>query len=191
MRIRELKSVNFLPIVTTHVFDHPVLWKSICLTCRCQGPKVVLGGNIDQPQQQKPTLQDGNDLFTFNDIGNYWNNTPLMKHIHVMIKQLVALRSEVSNLREMLENQAFDPIKTCQDIWNEFIAYITCSPDTGTTEDSHHAFWDMIVVKPLKIGSPKGKRNRNTSLHTSTRKLRPDLPFWCMMLVSQEERKRS
>src|SRR5437763_16248112 len=46
-----------------------------------------------------------------------------------------------------------------------------------TTEDSYHALWDMLIVKPLKIGSPNGRHNRNTSLHISTRKLRPGLSY--------------
>ncbi|RHZ80308.1 hypothetical protein Glove_137g78 [Diversispora epigaea] len=59
-------------------------------------------------------------------------------------------------------------------LWSKYISFIALPPDTGTTEDSLHAFWDMLVVKPLKIGSPDGKHNRNTS---STRKLRPDLSY--------------
>ncbi|RHZ81513.1 hypothetical protein Glove_120g217 [Diversispora epigaea] len=193
------------------------------------------------------SLKDDNELLATRDIEDYWTDTPPKRHIHVIIEQLVALRNEVSNLREMLENQAFDPIKTRQDddslyistrdmlkkppefiplreglltylqqppvqpieihptdydryfrpeisseilekffvsslkasrrVWSEFITYIVCPPDAGTTEGSLHALWDMIVVKPLKIGSPQGKHNRNASLHTSTRKLRPDLSF--------------
>jgi hypothetical protein len=67
--------------------------------------------------------------------------------------------------------------KASLQLWSKYITHIALPPDIGTTEDSYHALWDMLIVRPLKIGSPNGRHNRNTSLHTSTRKLRPDLSY--------------
>jgi hypothetical protein len=62
-------------------------------------------------------------------------------------------------------------------VWTELIQPIGNPPETGTTEDSFHAFWDLLIVKPFKVGYPHGVYNRNTSRHTSTRQYRPDLSY--------------
>ncbi|RHZ86731.1 hypothetical protein Glove_46g160 [Diversispora epigaea] len=67
-------------------------------------------------------------------------------------------------------------------IWDEFIINIAYSPTSGnflcrridTTKESLYSFWDLIIIKPFMIGFPEGKYDRNTSLHISTEKLRPD-----------------
>lgn len=62
-------------------------------------------------------------------------------------------------------------------VWNEFFVNIVSPPLTGTTEDSFHAFWDALIVKPVVIGCPDGVYNRNTSRHTSTGLFRPDTSY--------------
>src|SRR5581483_8939064 len=62
-------------------------------------------------------------------------------------------------------------------VWNEFLVNIVVPPKTGTTEDSFHAFWDALIVKPIVIGCPDGVYNRNTSRHTSTGLFRPDTSY--------------
>jgi len=61
--------------------------------------------------------------------------------------------------------------------WAECIQPIAKPPVIGTTEDSFHAFWDALIVNPFRVGYPQGVYNRNTSLHTSTRRYRPDLSY--------------
>jgi len=62
-------------------------------------------------------------------------------------------------------------------VWNEFLVNISNPPSTGTTEDSFHAFWDALIVKPLIIGCPNGIYNRNTSRHITTGLFRPDTSY--------------
>ncbi|CAI2197008.1 19462_t:CDS:2 [Funneliformis geosporum] len=78
---------------------------------------------------------------------------------------------------EILNQFFVSSFKASMRVWNEFINNIAYPPLIGTTEDSFHAFWDALIIKPIKIGCPKGVHNRNTSHHTSTNQFRPDLSY--------------
>ncbi|CAI2198079.1 3584_t:CDS:2, partial [Funneliformis geosporum] len=78
---------------------------------------------------------------------------------------------------EVLNQFFVSSFKASMRVWNEFINNIAYPPLIGTTENSFHAFWDALIIKPIKIGCPKGVHNRNTSHHTSTNQFRPDLSY--------------
>ncbi|CAG8724111.1 11588_t:CDS:2, partial [Funneliformis mosseae] len=59
-------------------------------------------------------------------------------------------------------------------VWDQCIVDIARPPVTGTTEDSYHAFWDALIIKPMLIGCPEAVYNRNTSKYKSTGLCRPD-----------------
>ena len=47
--------------------------------------KVEIGGDHDD-QLRNLTLLDQDELLAINDIGDYWTEKPLKKHIHVIVK---------------------------------------------------------------------------------------------------------
>jgi hypothetical protein len=98
--------------------------------------------------------------------------------------------SNVINIHPMNYNQYFQPelspmylkffassFDNSVRVWNEFFVNIVNPPQTGTTEDSFHSFWDALIVKPIIIGCPDGVYNRNTSRNTSTGLFRPDISY--------------
>ena len=78
---------------------------------------------------------------------------------------------------EILNQLFVRSTKASHRVWTEFIAKVACPPRIGTTKASFHALWDTLIIRPFTFGYPDGVHNRNSSLHTSTRKLRPDLSY--------------
>jgi hypothetical protein len=59
------------------------------------------------------SLKDEDELRATRKISKYFLDPPAEEHIHVIIEQPVALRNEVSDLREMLENQGLSYLSRC------------------------------------------------------------------------------
>lgn len=93
---------------------------------------------------------------------------------------------------DILQKMFVKSNKAAYRVWTEFITNIACPPDVSNqfTEDSFHAFWDMVIVKPFKIGYPDGHCNRNTSLHIPIKNLQPDFAYLVenVCLVRGEEK---
>jgi hypothetical protein len=65
--------------------------------------KVEIGGDHDD-QLRNLTLLDQDELLAINDIGDYWTEKPLKKHIHVLVEppETTATSDEVLELRKQL-----------------------------------------------------------------------------------------
>ncbi|CAI2162337.1 14203_t:CDS:2 [Funneliformis geosporum] len=104
-----------------------------------------------------------------------WIQKPFSKKIDIpkMIYELY-IRPTLS---EQDSNKFFQSSKEFSfRVMSDIIAIIY-PPITGYTEDSFHSFWDAVIIKPINLACPKGKFNRNSSAHTSTKKLRPDFSY--------------
>ena len=78
--------------------------------------KVEISGDHVDPL----TLHDNDELLAINDIGDYWTEKPLKKHIHVLVEppvttatsdEVLELREEVASLKEKLSKSTHGTYK--------------------------------------------------------------------------------
>ena len=61
--------------------------------------------------------------------------------------------------QEILNNFFVSSCNASMRVWDRCIVDIACPPVTGTTEDSYHAYWDALIIKPILIGCPEAVYN--------------------------------